>query len=248
MVAMKYFCFYFPVRFGVVIVSCLGIIQGLIPIILFLVWDAAKLKEFVRNFQENIGDYSSNFVFDRFLEIVENYPVEFRYSVLLFHGVFIIACLINIVAALRTIKWLTIPYILMDFVRILYILAAHTLLMMVWKKQLNLGVLIALTVLGGFLILYLFYLMFCSVALFQIINIVNSKEYKVLVRNLVNPIVQMYKMPDYASVTPEKVTIKKPKVKPINTALQYGLNNQNQNPGMFASDFSGLNKKKGLRI
>lgn len=72
MVAMKYFCFCFPVRFGVVVVSCLCIIQALVPIALFLVWDAAKLKEFVRNFQENIGDYSSNFVFDRFLEIVEN--------------------------------------------------------------------------------------------------------------------------------------------------------------------------------
>lgn len=142
----------------------------------------------------------------------------------------------------------------MDIVRIIYILAAHILLMMVWKKQLNLGLLIALTVLGGFLILYLFYLMLCSVALFQIISIVNTKEYKLMLRNVVsaNPVVQtqMYKMPDYSTVTPEKVsvsTISKLKSKSNKNAIQYG-NNNNNNTEMFASDFSGLNKKKGLRM
>ena len=126
--------------------------------------------------------------------------------------------------------------------------------MMVWKKQLNLGLLIALTVVGGFLILYLFYLMFCSVAMFQIISVVNTKEYKLLIRNLssANSSVQMYKMPDYSTVTPEKVlvsTISKPKTKLTNNAIQYVYNNNNNNNnGMFASDFQGLNKKKGLRM
>lgn len=123
--------------------------------------------------------------------------------------------------------------------------------MMVWKKQLNLGLLIALTVVGGFLILYLFYLMFCSVALFQIISIVNTKEYKLMIRNLVsaNPSVQMYKMPDYSTVTPEKVsvnTISKPKTRLTNNAIQYV--NSNNNNAMFASDFQGLNTKRGLRM
>lgn len=198
------------------------------------------------NFKRNKQQQFGSEVINCFVHFTD--PVEFRYSVLLFHGVFIIACLINIVAALRTIKWLTIPYILLDFLRINFILAAHTLLMMVWKKQLNLGLLISLTVLGGFLILYLLYLMFCSVALFQIISAVNTKEYKLMLRNLVssNPTVQLYKMPDYSTVTPEKIsvnTISKPKTRLTNNAIQYV--NSNNNNAMFASDFQGLNSKRG---
>lgn len=101
-----------------------------------------------------------------------------RLAVLVYCGSFVIACLLSIIAALKIWRWLLVPYIALDFVRLCFFFAAHVILMMIFKKQLNLGVLILACSFGGFFILLLGYAWNCSVALFQIIGIVNSPSYQ----------------------------------------------------------------------
>lgn len=69
---MKYFCFYFPVRLGVLITTVLSGLQGLIVLIYFLLKDASSFKTSVTAMQESIDEYSSNEFFDRFLSLSED--------------------------------------------------------------------------------------------------------------------------------------------------------------------------------
>lgn len=196
---MKYFCFYFPVRLGVMICSVMSILEALVVLAYFLINDSDTLKERAREMQENIDDYSSNDVFNRFLEHFErckNLAVdcnlivslnktstfadtkEFCLATISFNGGFIVVCLLDIVAALRVWRWLSVPYIVFDAVRLAGLVACHVIVMMIFKKKLNLGVLIAASCAGGFFILFLAYMWGCSIALFQMVGVVNSKEYK----------------------------------------------------------------------
>lgn len=105
---------------------------------------------------------------------------ESYYFIIGTNGVYIVTCLLNIIASLKIWKWLTIPYILLEGIRLIGFLVVHVVIMMVFKKQWNLGVLIAGSCAGGFFLLFLGYLWSCSIALFQMINVTSSKEYKKL--------------------------------------------------------------------
>ena len=111
--------------------------------------------------------------------------------------------------------------------------------MMILKKQLNLGVLIAYTVAGGFAIGFLFYMLGCTIALVQILSIVKKPNYNsmLLAQNSSGdrPVLN-YKMPEN-KLTPEKNSISK--VKPLK---EPELNKNEKD--IFASDFSEYNKRK----
>lgn len=103
---------------------------------------------------------------------------EYYLFMLIFNGSCAVACLLNVLAALKTWRWLSVPYILLIGVRLAGALAIYVLGMMVYKKQWNLGVLIAACCGGGFVFLYLGYMWACSIAMFQIIGIVRSPDYQ----------------------------------------------------------------------
>jgi hypothetical protein len=69
---MKYFCFYFPVRLGVLLTSVLSGLQALAALIYFLLHDVNHFKNFFKDMQENIDDYSSNEIFNKFLSLAED--------------------------------------------------------------------------------------------------------------------------------------------------------------------------------
>lgn len=73
-------------------------------------------------------------------------------NLVIFHCILIFTCLLNIVGSLKMFKYILIPFIIIELMRLLCILAAHIVFMMVIKVQLNLGVHIAVTTAGGFLI------------------------------------------------------------------------------------------------
>lgn len=79
MVLMKYFCFYFPVRLGVVVTSCVSVIEVLINLIYFLMTTATDFKNMVRNIQKNLYEYSSNDVFVKCLELAESCKTILKY-------------------------------------------------------------------------------------------------------------------------------------------------------------------------
>lgn len=106
---------------------------------------------------------------------------ELRLSLIVFGGLFMITCGLNIIAAMRIWRWFSVPFIILELIRLCILFMCHVVLMMIFKKQLNLGVLIAACSAGGFLLLFLAYMWSCSVSLFQIIGIVNSKEYQKII-------------------------------------------------------------------
>lgn len=155
---------------------------------------------------------------------------EFRLAVLSFNCAFMITCVLNVLATLKIWRWLTVPYILMDLIRLCVILACHIILMMIFKKQLNLGVLIAACSIGGFFILFLGYMWSCSIALFQIIGIVNSKEYQ--------------KLASLGSPAPPKLQ-RNMTISSIKTSAKTLIRDfKSDKHGMFASDFSEFNRKQ----
>lgn len=99
-------------------------------------------------------------------------------SIIAFSGSLMVACVLNTIAAIKIWRWFTLPFIILNFIDLCILFTCHVFLMMIFKKQLNLGVLIAVCSVGGFFILYLAYMWSCSIALFQIIGVVNSKEYQ----------------------------------------------------------------------
>lgn len=158
-----------------------------------------------------------------------------------FNAAYLVFCVLNLLAAIKKFFILALPYIIVETVRILYALGGHIMLMMVLKKQLNLGILIAYTVAGGFLLGLLFYMLGCSIALVQILFIVRRPKYNsmLLAQNLggEQPVLN-YKMPEN-KLTPEKNAIKgKPSMEPP-------VVNKNEKD-IFASDFSEYGNKKML--
>lgn len=71
MVLMKYFCFFFPVRLGVIITSVFNAVQCLVQISFALAYDAEFLKGKITETIDKIDEYSSNEYFDQFLEYAE---------------------------------------------------------------------------------------------------------------------------------------------------------------------------------
>lgn len=69
MVVMKYFCFYFPVRLGVIISSVFSSVQSVV-VLMYAVWyDTDFLKETIDEIEKEIDLYSSNEYFEKFLKL-----------------------------------------------------------------------------------------------------------------------------------------------------------------------------------
>jgi hypothetical protein len=151
-----------------------------------------------------------------------------RLGVLAFSVAYIAACILNIIAAIMIWRWLTVPYILLELMRLCALLGIHVLGMMIFKKQLNLGVLIAASSFGGFFLLLLFYMWSCSISMFQIIGIVYSKAYK--------------KMTSLSSPPPQKLQ-RNITISSIASNVKPLIMDNKNDPGIFASDFSEFYRK-----
>ncbi|CAD6999230.1 unnamed protein product [Ceratitis capitata] len=129
---------------------------------------------------KNDEEYGKNIVVVKLLNSVENHSQGYIASFVtgtVFHMVF---CVLAIVGALKLKKWLLLPFIIGEFFRVVISFAMHIILMIILKKKLSLGLLIAVTLVGGFVILYLAYNWTASVALFQIIELIHSERYRKL--------------------------------------------------------------------
>lgn len=157
--------------------------------------------------------------------------MNFRWITIGVYGSCLIACALNIISALTQYRWLTVPYILIRFFEVQVILAIHVSYMMLMKKEWNLGILILACCIGGFAILFLFYLWAVTVAMFQMIGVVNSKEYQ---ERLL-----------YESTLAKNVSNSRKGL----AIATVGLTLNGQAPlEMFTSDFSGISRKNYRRI
>jgi hypothetical protein len=163
---------------------------------------------------------------------------EMRLAVVGFSTVLIVACAVNVIAALKIWRFLSIPYILLDLIRLMVLFNCHVILCMIFKKQLNLGVLIAVSCIGGFILLFLGYVWSCSIAFFQIVGVVNSKSYK--------------KLASIGSPPPDKlqrnITISTiaPSIKTSMSDIKF--DKSLPPPDIYVSDFSGFHRKPNIKM
>ncbi|KAG5681202.1 hypothetical protein PVAND_010659 [Polypedilum vanderplanki] len=235
MVLMKYFCFCIPVRLGVIITSILDILNRLLILGVSLYYSADDIKKMASKIRgplkDNMFDDKSKEIYEELIDYIKDYPSEFRWFYIVFSSSCIIACIINILASLTKFRWLSIPYIILGFIHIAIVLTVHVNYMLMMKKEWNLGILIAASCAGGFFILLLLYLWGVTVAMFQIIGIVNSKEYQESLARFSQPVTER---------------VKNPKIRNIATIATEIYHEQNQE--MLARDFYGVYKKTIRRI
>lgn len=67
---MKYFCFYFPVRLGVLITSGFYLFESLSSLAAELMRGSKFFKDFAEKLLENIDDYSTNDFFEKSLKMI----------------------------------------------------------------------------------------------------------------------------------------------------------------------------------
>jgi membrane protein implicated in regulation of membrane protease activity len=128
-------------------------------------------------------------------------------------------------AAVTKIRWYSVPIILVGLIEILIAFLIHVTVMLIMKKSWNLGILIAACCVGGFALLYLFYLWAVSIAMFQIFGIVKTKQYQ-----------QMIKRASSTSSTAALVA-RKSELSVVAT-----VSNNYYDPVMLQSDFIGMRR------
>ena len=190
-------------------------------------------KELYEILSENVKDCKGIFnIIGCYLNFIHSKTdaVQFRYGFIALYAGCIAACIFNIFAAASKNRFLSIPYILLRFIEIAVIFTLHVNYMLYMKKNWNLGILILACCAGGFYILLLLYLWSVTIAMFQIIGIVNSKQYRAMIAKSKEPI----------------VIVKKPRNQEVATiADNY---DDRRDAKMVTSDFYGVHKQNFRRI
>ncbi|KAH8269336.1 hypothetical protein KR018_004612 [Drosophila ironensis] len=179
MLFMESYMCYCSVRLGVIIVAVLTICRSIsASVTLFLM--GVKLFDPLIDLFEHDAEYKDRKYVRKFIDWMENSPDSFLLfsQVLLFsHAV---AAILSIWGAIKLQKWLLLPMSFFEFVYFLNFTILHIVLMIMLKKQINLSLLIILTLVGCFYILFVGYNAITCVAMFQIISLVKSPRYREL--------------------------------------------------------------------
>lgn len=113
-----------------------------------------------------------------FTPIQKTDPEEFFICLLSFMLSCIVSQMLNILSAMKMWRVLSIPYIILELIRLAILSFSLVLILLAIKKAMNLGYLIVASILGGFGLLLLFYFWYCTVAFFNVASVVKSDTYK----------------------------------------------------------------------
>ncbi|XP_017012705.2 uncharacterized protein [Drosophila takahashii] len=179
MLFMESYMCYCSVRLGVIIVSVLTIIRSLAQsLTLFLM--GVKVFEPLIDLFEHDAEYKDRKWVRKYISWSENSPESFSAVFQVISFAHMGVAFLSIWGALKLKKWLVLPLAAFEFVYFINITFLHIVLMIMLKKQINLGLLIILTLLGCFYILFVGYNAITCVAMFQIICLVKSARYREL--------------------------------------------------------------------
>ncbi|XP_055851895.1 uncharacterized protein LOC129916128 [Episyrphus balteatus] len=156
-----------------------SIFQAFVKILILAIYGTSlftSTKSFIEKNEQQNQDVFIMKVVDEITGHPETYTIVFN----VFFAFDVVSGSSAIYAALKLQKMFLIPYIFSQFILFLTSLGVHVIAMIILKKIVNLGILIGMTLTGGFYILYLGYSWAGAVGLFQIIILVNSQKYKVL--------------------------------------------------------------------
>ncbi|EDX03847.1 uncharacterized protein LOC6731105 [Drosophila simulans] len=176
MLLMESYMCYCSVRLGVIIVSVLAIIRELAhSITLFAL--GVKVFEPLNDLFEHDAEYKNRKWVRKSISWSEDDPEVLSAVVHIISFMHSAAACLSIYGAIKLRKWFLLPLAFFEFVYFIHITFLHIVLMIMLKKQINLGFLIILTLLGCFYILFVGYNACTCVAMFQIIGLVKSARY-----------------------------------------------------------------------
>ncbi|XP_053666045.1 uncharacterized protein LOC128715188 [Anopheles marshallii] len=178
MVLMRLFCFRLSVRLGSIIVGGCCILETIITMVTLVALGGAQFfKQEALYYEENMQLYNPHDVFLWLIVVCKTNAELFYTSTMICMALYLPCCGAMMAGAYFMKQYLLGPFVVVELARLICITLTHVIGMMVIKKSINVGYLIALTIAGGFALLLLFYLWGCVVALIQILRIVRSPEY-----------------------------------------------------------------------
>ncbi|XP_030381236.1 uncharacterized protein LOC115629060 [Scaptodrosophila lebanonensis] len=182
MLFMESYVCYCSVRLGVIIVGLLSIVRSLVlSIVLFV--QGVQIFEPIIDLLEHDGQYKNNKWVRKGIGWVERTPENVLIFMQVICYVNIVAALLGILGAIKLQKWIILPLALYEFVFFLSMTSGHIVFMIMLKKVINLGLLIVLTLVGSFVLLFFGYNCITCLAMFQIITLVKSTRYRELYGN-----------------------------------------------------------------
>ncbi|XP_017062988.2 uncharacterized protein LOC108102487 [Drosophila eugracilis] len=179
MILMESYMCYCSVRLGVIIVSVLTIIRSLSQSLTLFIVGVKVLDPLVDLFEHD-EEYKDRKWVRKYITWSEDSPESFSAVVQIMSFAHIGAAILSIWGAVKLRKWFVVPLGVFEFFYFINITFLHIVLMIMLKKQINLGLLIILTLMGCFYILFVGYNACTCVAMFQIITLVKSERYREL--------------------------------------------------------------------
>ncbi|KAJ8722729.1 hypothetical protein PYW07_003909 [Mythimna separata] len=131
-----------------------------------------------------INDY--NLIYAKsYLEDMQADPEKYLSLGISFSSIYIIVCIIYIYGAYTCNNMLMVTYILMELLRLILISTlVATFLLLIKQNTMDIGLLIGASVLGGFLLLGIFYLWVCAANLPIVINEMERDEQAAIINKL----------------------------------------------------------------
>ncbi|KAH8415209.1 hypothetical protein KR215_009008 [Drosophila sulfurigaster] len=179
MLFMESYLCYCSVRLGVMLVAALSIIMNITLSVIFFI-HGVNIFDGLIDLLENDSQYKCSNSVRKAIHWVHHSPDNVLVFLQCMCYAHIATALLGIYGAIRLHKWMVIPLALFEFIYFLGITIGHIVLMIMLKKQINLGLLIVLTLVGSFYCLFAGYNCVTCIAMFQIIKLVRSAKYRQL--------------------------------------------------------------------
>ncbi|XP_050442231.1 uncharacterized protein LOC126846616 [Adelges cooleyi] len=170
---MYTFCTWFPLRLGTIIVGLISIAQSILSEILCIL--SLNMTGTI-SCELNLLLHSNNMAYTTdILRSIEKDPNSYILGIIIYNIVYTISCLLLLYGAYKNAIMLILPYIILEFVRLLVILyIVITSMVLIKMNVLNFLILILVSVIGVFLLQILIYMWCCPVSLVQCLRLVRK--------------------------------------------------------------------------
>ncbi|XP_050548802.1 uncharacterized protein LOC126910353 [Daktulosphaira vitifoliae] len=170
---MYTFCTWFPLRLGTVIVGIISIFQSLLSegVCFF----SLGMTDVISNGLHKLL-HNNNMAYSvEILKSIEKDPKFYILGVMIYNLVYTISCFILIYGAYKNTIMFILPYIILEFIRLAFILyIVATSMILIKMNVLNFLVLILVSVIGVVFLQLLIYMWCCPVSLVQCLRIVRK--------------------------------------------------------------------------
>ncbi|XP_045533735.1 uncharacterized protein LOC123720950 [Papilio machaon] len=176
-------CFWFSLRLGGIIIALYSIIQAFI-VLTISCFGYSNPKNVEEKITILVNDL--NLIFTKeFVNNLRSDPTKTLGFVIVLTCIYIIICMLYVYGAYKCNNILMMPYIVVELVRLIALtVLIITLLLTLKKNTMDIGLLIGASVLGGFILLGMFYLWVCAANLPIVINEKEHDEYVATITKL----------------------------------------------------------------